>query len=155
MEINIGEKAPDFTLYANDKLEVSLYQFQGKKVVLFFFPLAFSGACTKEVCTIRDNLSAFNDLDAQVLAISVDSLFVLERFREVNNCNFPMLSDFNKSTIRSYGALHEAFDFNIQGVAKRSVFVIDGVGILRYKEILDDPSNFPDFEKVKEVLAAI
>ena len=155
MEINIGEKAPDFTLRAHDKSEVSLSQFQGKKVVLLFFPLAFTGTCTKELCSMRDNLSEYNDLDAQVLAISVDSLFVLNQYREANDYNFPLLSDFNKQTIRSYGALHETFVLDMKGVAKRSVFVIDGVGILRHKEILDVPTELPDFEKVKEVLAAI
>ncbi len=155
MEINIGEKAPDFTLRAHDKSEVSLNQFKGKKVVLLFFPLAFTGTCTKELCSMRDNLGDYNDLDAQVLAISVDSLYVLNQFREANDYNFPLLSDFNKQTIRSYGTLYETFALGMKGVAKRSVFVIDGTGILRHKEILDVPSELPDFEKVKEVLATI
>ena len=156
MEINIGEKAPDFTLRAHDKSEVTLSQFQGKKVVLLFFPLAFTGTCTKELCSMRDNLSEYNDLDAQVLAISVDSLFVLNQYREANDYNFPLLSDFNKQTIRSYGTLHETFVLDMKGVAKRSVFVIDGsresYAIRKYSTL---PTDLPDFEKVKEVLAAI
>ena len=155
MEVNIGEKAPDFNLRAHDKSLMSLSQFQGKKVVLLFFPLAFTSTCTEELCTMRDNLSDYNDLDAQVLAISVDSLFVLNQYKQANDYNFPLLSDFNKQTVRSYGALHETFALDIKGVAKRSVFVIDGMGVLRHKEILDNPSELPNFEKVKEVLAAI
>ncbi len=155
MEINVGEKAPNFALRAHDRSLVTLEQFRDKKVVLLFFPLAFTRTCTKELCSLRDDLQAYNELDAQILAISVDSLFVLDKFREEYGYNFPLLSDFNKEVCRSYGALHEEFALGIKGVAKRSVFVIDGSGSLRHKEIMENPSNLPDFQKVKDVLAAI
>ena len=155
MEINVGEKAPDFTLRAQDKSRVTLSQYRGKKVVLLFFPLAFTSVCTKELCTIRDELGDYNDLNAEVLAISVDSLYTLNKFRSAHNYNFPLLSDFNKDTSRSYGTLHEEFGLDMRGVSKRSVFVIDGMGVVRHKEILEIPSQIPDFEKVKETLAAI
>ena len=155
MELNVGEKAPDFTLRAHDKSEVTLCDLRGKKVVLVFFPLAFSSVCTKELCLLRDDLRSYDELDAEVLAISVDSLYTLNKFREEHNYDFRLLSDFNKETIRSYGALHEEFAYNMRGVSKRAVFVIDEGGIVRHKEILDVPVDMPDFEKVKDTLAII
>lgn len=155
MEVLIGEKAPLFSLRDEAKNEVSLEQLRGKPVVLVFFPLAFSSVCTEELCIIRDDLKAFNDLDARVLAISVDSLYALKEFKQQKGYNFPLLSDFNKETSRSYGALHEEFAYGMKGVAKRSVFVIDPAGMIRYKEILDIPSEMPNFAKVKETLSAL
>jgi peroxiredoxin len=155
VEVNIGERAPLFTLRTHDKSEVHLNQYQGKKVVLLFFPLAFSSVCTKELCLMRDDLSEYHQLDAEVLAISVDSLYSLNVFREKYGYNFILLSDFNKETSRSYGALHEEFGLGMKGVSKRAVFVIDRGGIIRHKEILDIPGQMPDFDKVRTVLASI
>ena len=154
MEVNIGERAPLFTLRAHDKSEVHLNQYQGKKVVLLFFPLAFSSVCTKELCLMRDEMADYNELDAEVLAISVDSLYSLNVFREKYGYNFSLLSDFNKEASRSYGALHEEFGHGMKGVSKRAVFVIDKGGIIRHKEILDNPGQMPDFDKVRSVLAS-
>lgn len=155
MEVNIGERAPLFTLRAYDKSEVHLNQYQGNKVVLLFFPLAFSSVCTKELCMMRDDMADYNELNVEVLAISVDSLYSLNVFREKYGYNFNLLSDFNKEVSRSYGALHEEFGLGMKGVSKRAVFVLDKGGIIRYKEILDIPSQMPDFDKVRTVLASI
>ncbi len=155
MEIKSGERAPLFSLRAYDKSEVSLEQFHGKNVVLFFFPLAFSSVCTEELCLIRDGLRDYNNLDAEVLAISVDSLYTLKKFREVYDCNFQLLSDFNKEVSRSYGAIHEEFGLGMKGVSKRAVFVIDKSGTIRHREVLDIPSQLPDFAQVKATLASI
>ncbi len=155
MNIMVGEKAPLFTLYDQDKNQVSLDSFRGQSVVLFFFPLAFSSVCTEEMCILRDTIEDFAKLDTKVLAISVDSLYTLKAFRNAQGYNFPMLSDFNKETARSYDCLHEEFSYNMRGVAKRSAFVIDKAGLIRYREVLDIPSEMPNFVAVKAILEGL
>jgi glutaredoxin-dependent peroxiredoxin len=152
MEVNVGEKAPLFSLRAYDKSEVRLDQYEGKNVLLLFFPLAFSSVCTKELCQVRDELTEYHSLDAEVLALSVDSLYVLNKFREINGYNFTLLSDFNKEVSRSYGALYEVYNLGMKGVSKRAAFIIDKNGIIRYKEIKDPDSELPDFRKIRETL---
>jgi len=151
-KLSVGDKAPEFTLRATDKSEISLNDFKGQHIVLLFFPLAFTGVCTKELCAIRDDLSAFADLNAQVLAISVDSLFTLEQFKATQQYNFPLLSDFNKEVSRAYGSLYEDFVLDMKGVSKRSAFVINPEGMIKYAEILEDAGQIPNFDKVKSAL---
>ncbi len=155
MSLKVGDKAPGFTLIATDKSEVSLDDFSGKKVVLLFFPLAFSGVCTTELCSLRDDISTYEGLEAQILAISVDSFHALNKFKEVEGYNFPLLSDFNKTVSRAYGALYEEFVLGMKGVSKRSAFVIDEEGIIKYAEVLAHAGDVPDFEAVKETLASL
>ncbi|MCB0689940.1 MAG: peroxiredoxin [Saprospiraceae bacterium] len=153
MEVNVGERAPHFSLRAHDKSEVSLNDYHGKNVVLLFFPLAFSSVCTKELCAMRDELSDYNHLNTEVIAISVDSLYTLRKFKEDYGYNFQLLSDFNKEVSRSFGVLHEEFGLGMRGVAKRSVFIIDKEGIIRHKQIKENPAEMPDFRQVLETLA--
>lgn len=148
-----GDKAPAFNLVADDKKEVALNDFQGKNVVLLFFPLAFTSVCTDELCHMRDNLTDYNNLNADVIAVSVDSPFTLEKFKQEQNLNFPLLSDFNKETSRAYGSLYEDFVMGMKGVSKRSAFVIDKDGVIRYAEVLDNAGDLPNFEAVKETLS--
>lgn len=155
MSVNAGDKAPAFTLYSDAKEAVSLKDYQGQNVVLLFFPLAFTGVCTQEMCTMRDSLAEYNDLNAQVLAISVDSPFTLERFKQAEELNFPLLSDFNREVSRQYGALYEDFVLGMRGVSKRSAFVVDGEGIVRYAEVLESAGDLPNFVKVKETLQGL
>lgn len=152
MIIKVGDKAPDFSLRNTDKELVNLSSFQGQKVLVLFFPLAFTGVCTEELCTTRDSLSLYEKLNTQILAISVDSLFSLGKFKEENNYNFPLLSDFNKDVSRSYGALYDTFVFDMQGVSKRAAFVIDKDGVIRYAEVLDNAGDLPNFTEIKTVL---
>jgi glutaredoxin-dependent peroxiredoxin len=152
MPITAGDKAPAFTLYSDAKEAISLKDYQGQNVVLLFFPLAFTGVCTQEMCTMRDSLAEYNDLNAQVLAVSVDSPFTLERFKQAEELNFPLLSDFNRDVSRQYGALYEDFVLGMRGVSKRSAFVVDGEGIIRYAEVLESAGDLPNFVKVKETL---
>ncbi len=154
MKLTIGDKAPEFTLRASDKSEVNLSDYRGKNVVLLFFPLAFTGVCTKELCDVRDNLNIYSSLDAEVLALSVDSLFSLEQFKESQGYNFPLLSDFNKDASRAYGALYEDFVLGMKGVSKRAAFVIDPQGTIKYAEVLEDAGQVPNFDKVQEALKA-
>lgn len=150
--VSIGDKAPAFSLFASDKSKVTLSDFKGKNVVLLFFPQAFTGVCTKELCTFRDSIGLYEDLDAQVLAISVDSIFTLAKFKEDQGYNFPLLSDFNKKMSKKFGAYYDTFVFDMKGVSKRAAFVIDGKGIVRYAEVLESAGSLPDFEAIKETL---
>jgi glutaredoxin-dependent peroxiredoxin len=150
-----GQQAPDFTLFDSDRKQVSLHDYKGKKVVLLFFPFAFSSTCTKEMCHVRDHISRFNQIDAQVLGISVDSLYTLAKFREDQQLNFTLLSDFNKEVSRAYGSLHEEFNYNMKGVSKRSAFVIDRDGVLRYAAVQDNPGQMPDFGGIEAALSSI
>ena len=155
MEIKVGDKAPNFTLRNTEKAEVSLEDYKGKNVVLLFFPLAFTGVCTTELCSMRDDIASYEGLDAQVLAVSVDSLFTLEQFKKAENYNFPLLSDFNKNVSRAYGSLYEDFVLDMKGVSKRSAFVIDKEGMVRYAEVLESAGDIPNFEAVKNTLAEL
>ena len=155
MTLKSGDKAPNFTLRASDKSEISLGNYAGKNVVLLFFPLAFTGVCTTELCTMRDDLASYNNLDAEILAVSVDSLFTLEKFKAEQSLNFPLLSDFNKNVSRAYGALYEDFVLDMKGVSKRSAFVIDKTGTIKYAEVLESAGDLPNFSAVKETLSSL
>ena len=155
MPIQVGAPAPDFTLYDTGKQKISLRDFRGKNVVLMFFPLAFSGTCTKEMCEMRDNYSFYEGMNAEVIAISVDSLYTNGKFKELNKLNFPLLSDFNKQVSKEYNSLSDHFSFEYQGVTRRSTFVIDKDGNLVYEEILPLPGDYPNMEKLKEVVASL
>lgn len=152
MSLQVGAQAPDFKLKSTELKEVSLSDFAGKKVVLHFFPLAFTGVCTTQLCTMRDNFGYYDGLNAQVLGVSVDSPFTLGKFKEEQAYQFPLLSDFNKETAAAYGALYEDF-LGMKGIAKRSAFVIDEEGKIIYAEVLDDAGNLPDFEAINKVVA--
>ncbi len=155
MSVKIGDAAPDFTLTADDKSTVSLSDYKGKNVVVLFFPLAFTGVCTTELCNTRDDISFYQNMDAQVLAISIDSPFVLEKFKTEQNLNFPLLSDFNRDASKSYGAMYEDFVLGMKQVSKRSAFVVDKEGIIRYAEVLDNAGELPDFDAVKGTLSTL
>lgn len=153
--LNPGDKAPDFTLRASDKSQVSLRDYRGKNVVLLFYPLAFTGVCTKELCLMRDSLAEYEQLDAQIVAVSVDSLYVLNKWKQLEGFNFPLLSDFNKSVSKKYDTLYKTFVFEMKGVSKRSAFVIDGEGIIRYAEVLENAGELPDFDAVRKTLEGL
>ena len=145
----------NFKLFDSQKNEVTLLSFRGKKVLLLFFPLAFTSICTKEFCSIRDDFNFYVNLNCQILGISVDSVFCLEKFRIENSINFPLLSDFNKEVSKLYGVLYDEFFLCMKGVAKRSVFVIDKEGFIRYMDILENAGGLPNFYQVKQLLLAM
>jgi peroxiredoxin len=155
MPLTIGQSAPNFTLFNTEKKEISLTDYKGKNVVILFFPLAFTGVCTAELCSIRDNYNSYTSLNAEVIGISVDSLFVLEKFKASENYNFDLLSDFNKTASKDYDTLYETFAFGMQGVSKRSAFVVDKNGILQYAEVLEDAGKQPNFDAIKACLEKI
>lgn len=155
MPITVGQKAPNFNLPDTDKNMVSLEALKGKNVVLLFFPAAFSGGCTKEMCHMRDSLASFNSLNAQVFGISVDMHFALVEFKKANNINFPLLSDFNKAAIKAYDIVIESFSAGYQGVSKRASFVIDKNGNVVFAEVLPAPGDFPDFDGIRKALESV
>jgi len=153
MTLKIGDVAPDFTLVSSEKTQVSLSDYKGKKVVILFFPMAFTGVCTTELCSLRDDIASYSSLNAEILAISVDSPFTLGKFKEDQKLPFPLLSDFNKTASTAYGALYEEFVLGLKGVSKRSAFVINTDGTLAYAEVLESAGDLPNFDKVKAALA--
>ena len=154
MSAEVGSKAPGFSLTNQDREQVTLSSLRGRPVVLAFFPAAFSSVCAKEMCTFRDSLSKLNQAKAQVYGLSVDTFFTLKAFADHEKLTFPLLSDFNKQTIRDYGVFNEDM-VGLKGIAKRAVFVIDGNGVVRYREVLEDARNEPNYEKVFDALASL
>lgn len=155
MPLKVGDKAPLFSLYSDAQAQVGLADYQGRKLVVLFFPLAFTGVCTEELCTMRDALAEYNGMDTEVVAISVDSVFTLAKFKEAEGINFPLLSDFNKEVSRQYGALYDTFAFGMQGVSKRAAFVLDGEGVVKYAEVLDSAGDQPEYSAIKATLAGL
>jgi len=154
MELTIGQKAPDFKLFSSELKEISLSDYSGKKVVLHFFPMAFTGVCTTQLCTMRDTFGYYSDMGVEVLAISVDSPFTLAKFKEENNYQFPLLSDFNKEVSQAYGAYYDEFVFQLKGVAKRAAFVLDENQNILYAEVLESAGDLPDFDAIRKALNA-
>jgi len=147
-----GQKAPDFSLYDTEKNKKSLQEYKGQNLLLLFFPLAFTSVCTKELCSIRDDIWRYNQLNVQVFGISVDSIYTLAHFREEQKLNFPLLSDFNKTVSHAYDSLYQTFGFEMSGVSKRAAFVIDKEGIIRHVEVLENAGELPDFHKINTTL---
>lgn len=147
-----GDKAPDFTLRASDKSQVSLKEFRGKKVLILFFPAAFTGVCTKELCMMRDSLHEYNHLQTTILAISVDSVFTLDRWKKDEGFNFPLLSDFNKTVSKKYDALYKEFVLGMKGVSKRAAFIVDEKGFILYAEVLENAGEIPNFKAIQQIL---
>jgi len=158
MAISVGDKAPDFTLPASDgeKVEkVTLSESLGSEnVILAFFPFAFSSVCGEELCEFRDQLSQFNDMNAKVYGVSIDTPFSQTEFSKQQGLNFELLSDFNKDVSSQYGVLYEQLG-NFKGVSKRSVFVIDQQGTVKYSWVTEEPTNKPDLGEITQALQGL
>jgi peroxiredoxin len=155
MSLQQGQAAPDFTLFDSDKNKVTLAELRGSKVLLLFFPMAFTSVCTAELCATRDNIAVYTGANAKVFGISVDSVFTLAKFKEEQGLNFPLLSDFNKEVSKAYNSLYETFAFEMKGVSKRSAFLIDENGIIQYAEVLENAGEQPNFSAIQEQLTAL
>jgi peroxiredoxin len=155
MNIEVGQPAPEFTLYDSTKNKITLSDMKGENVLLLFFPLAFTSTCTAELCSIRDNISFYNNVNAKVFGISVDSLHTLAKYKSDQNLNFTLLSDFNKDVSLLYGSLYEMFGYNMKGVSKRSAFVVDKDGIVRYAEVLENAGEQPNFKNIALILEGL
>ena len=149
MTLHVGQQAPDFTLYDTGKKQVTLSELRNQNILLLFFPLAFTSTCTEELCSVRDNLKMYESLDVLPIGISVDSLFSLKKFKEEQKLNFPLLSDFNKEVSKAYDSLYENWGYGWKGVGKRSAYLIDKNGIIRYAEVLEDAGEIPDFAAIQ------
>jgi peroxiredoxin len=155
MAVDVGAKAPDFTLHNQDHELVTLSEVVKKgPVVLAFLPGAFSGTCTTEMCTFRDSAADLHAVKAQVLGVTVDTFFVLKAWSDAHKFTFPLLSDFNKEVTPLYGVLNPDM-IGLKNIAKRAVFVIDSSGVVRHREVVEDARNEPDYGKVKQALAAL
>lgn len=157
MAIIPGQKAPDFTLYDSAKNKITLSDFQGKKnVLLLFFPMAFTSVCTQELCAVRDDIGRYENDNVQVLGISVDSVFTLAKYKEDQQYNYPLLSDFNKEVSGLYDVLYPSFtNMDMKGVSKRSTFIIDKEGVVQYAEVLENAGLMPDFKAIDEKIASL
>ncbi|MEO6537967.1 MAG: redoxin domain-containing protein [Ferruginibacter sp.] len=157
MQIKLGQKAPDFTLYDSAKKKVILSSFEGtKNVLLLFFPLAFTSTCTTELCIIRDDMPGYQNDNLQVLGISVDSVYTLAKYAEEQRYSFPLLSDFNKDVSQLYGSFYTLFgSMDMSGVGKRSAFIIDKSGIIKYAEVLENAAEIPDFAAIDLILKSL
>ena len=154
MSVDVGAKAPDFTLPNQDRQPITLSE-QLKKgpVVLAFFPGAFSGTCTTEMCTFRDSSSELNNVGATVVGISTDTFFALKAWADQQKFTFPLLSDYNREVLGKYGVVNPDM-IGLKNIAKRAVFVIDRNGVVKYREVLDDARNEPDYAKVKQAVTS-
>ena len=152
MAIKVGEHAPEFSLFDTTKTKINLSDYKGKNVLLLFFPQAFTSVCTKELCAIRDDISRYSNTSAEVLGISVDSVFTLRKFKEDQQYNFTFLSDFNKEVSTLYGTLYTDWILDMKGVSKRSAFIIDKKGIIQYAEVLENVGDLPNFEEINTIL---
>jgi peroxiredoxin len=152
MAAEIGSKAPDFSLVNGDREPVKLSDQLGSgNIVLAFFPGAFSGTCTKEMCNFRDSMAELKGLNAKVLGISTDTFFTLKAWGDQQKLGFPLLSDYNKEAIQAYGVVNPDM-VGLKNIAKRAVFVIDRGGVIRYREVLEDARNEPDYDKLRQAL---
>lgn len=153
--IAIGTKAPDFSLFNHKRERVSLAEQRGKKVVLAFFPAAFTSVCQKELCTFRDSLADLGGLEASVLGISVDAPFANAAFVDKNQLNFPILSDYTRETTRAYDIAIDNFA-GMPGytASNRAVFVVNAEGTIKYAWVGPNPGVEPDYEEVKRAVAA-
>ncbi len=153
-QLEVGQKAPEFTLVRTDLQPINLSDYKGKNLILHFFPLAFTSVCTEQLCTANGQENDYASLNAEVIGVSVDSPFVLDKFSKENSLNFPLGSDFNRKVSTDYGVLFEGDFAGMTGFSMRSAFVIDGEGIVRYAETTDG-KTLPSFENIKNTLEAI
>jgi glutaredoxin-dependent peroxiredoxin len=146
--LKVGDKAPVFKLPDSNGNEQLLTDFLNEsQIVILFFPLAFSDVCSKEMCSVRDNMKMYRSLDVTVIGISVDSIFTLKAFKKVRNLNFRLLSDFNKEVSRQYDVLCDNY-YGMKGVSKRASFVISQNGLIKHVEVLEDSGELPDFRAI-------
>jgi peroxiredoxin len=155
MALEIGQTAPDFSLFDTTKNKVTLSEQKGKNVLLLFFPQAFTGVCTKELCAIRDDIARYSNVNAEVFGISVDSVFTLGKFKEDQGYNFPLLSDFNKEVSAAYGSIYTDWILDMKGVSKRSAFIVDKNGLIQYAEVLESAGDLPNFEAINSKLGQL
>lgn len=160
--LKAGDKAPDFkltTLGADGPVHLTLAENSGSPVVLLFVPMAFTGGCTKELCSVTSDLGAYEKLGAKVIAISGDNPFAQAAWAEKEGIKLTLASDYEHDVAKAYGVAYDSFlpdkNLGMGGVPKRSAFVVDSNGTVQYVESSDDPSQLPDFDAIKAKLAEL
>lgn len=154
MAVQVGQAAPSFSLVDTDRKARTLDEFKGSKTVLVFYPGAFTGVCTKEMCTFRDSMSRFNEVSAKVVGISVDAPFANKAFAAQHQLEFPLLSDYNRETVKAYGIALDNFA-GLPGylACQRAVFALDKGGVVRYVEVTANPGVEPNYDALVAALA--
>ena len=156
MAVEVGQAAPEFSLYDTERTKRSLSDFKGKNVVLAFVPGAFTGTCTTEMCDLRDQMSQFNSLNAEVLGISVDPPFSQKAWADANNLNFTILSDFGREAVNAYDvAWNNMAGLEGYTAANRAVFVVDKDGIVRYKWLAPTPADLPNYDEIRQAISQL
>ena len=153
--LKVGDKVPVFSLMDTERNEFTNANIEGKITLFLFFPAAFTSTCTTELCSVRDDIARYQNLKVQVFGISTDALFTLKKYKEDQQLNFELLSDFNKEVSRSFDSLYELFKYSMKGVSKRSAIIIDEKGIIQYIEILENASHVPEFNLINRKLEEI
>jgi peroxiredoxin len=163
MALKVGDKAPDFTLASKQADGIKLIKlsdhFGKQNTLLLFVPMAFTGVCTKEFCEISAGLSQYTALNAAVLGISGDNPFAQEQWAQKEKITLPLLSDYDHKVATAYGCAYDSFlpakNLPMGGVPKRSAFVVDKTGVIRYAEIKESPGDLPNFEAIQACLATL
>ncbi len=151
--MKIGDKVPDIALYDTNKKAISLREFEGRNILVLFFPFAFSSVCTAELCDMRDQFAYYDELNVEIIGVSVDSLYTLAAYKNHQNLNFTLLSDFNKELSTAFNVLYEEFpSYGLKGVSKRAAFLVDKQGFIQHVDICNQPKDLPDFEAIQATL---
>ena len=151
MKLKVGDKVPKFKMYGTDRQPFTNETIKGKKTLLLFIPAAFTSTCTREFCTVRDDISRYNNLSVDVIGISVDSVYSLAKYKEEQQLNFTLASDFNKEVTEAFGISYE-MSYGMKGAARRSAFIVDEHGIIQYAEVVEKSGELPDFNAIHAVL---
>jgi peroxiredoxin len=150
--LTIGSQAPAFSVVDSEKQPFNNETIAGKRTLILFFPAAFTGVCTKEMCMVRDEFAQYQQLNAHVVGVSTDTPFALAKFKEEQGYNFTLASDFNKTMCAAFGAQYDEFVLGLKGVARRAAFVIDTDGTIQYAEVLESAGDLPNFDAIKQTL---
>lgn len=156
MAITVGQAAPDFTLHETPQQQRSLSDYRGKKVVIAFFPGAFTGVCTTEMCALRDRIDQFSDMNAEIIGITVDPPFAQAAWKAANEVHYTFLSDYNREVVNAYDVALPGLA-GMQGyvAAKRAVTIVDAEGIVRYHWVADSPGVEPNYADLRDAVAAL
>lgn len=155
MSLSIGSKVPTFTVVDSEKQTITNESIKGQATLILFFPAAFSGGCTKELCSVRDDIANYNSAKVNVLAISTDAIFTLAKYKEDQALNFTLASDYNKEVCAAFGAQYTEFVFGMKGTARRSAFLIDADGVVKYAEVLESAGDMPNFEAISAAIDSL
>jgi peroxiredoxin len=154
MSLKVDTTIPSFSITDTDKHAITEHNLKGKTTLLLFFPLAFTSTCTKELCSVRDDLARYNNLNVRVIGISTDSFFSLAKYKEEQHLNFTLASDYNKDMAAAFGCLYDNF-YGMHGVAKRAAFIVDGSLKVCYVEVLENASDIPDFNAINSIINSL